>query len=156
MSKEEEKNETPSKRERVPIQDLMAIKETMNDLFSDLFTGKQIRSLPSGKEWVPFIDIYETKETIGILVDIPGMKPKDVEIIATPNQLIIKGERRPEKDVKQEEYILQEHYYGHFTRTIELPYPVKPKEIKALYKDGTLEIKLPKSRRGKSVKVDID
>lgn len=156
MSKEEEKNEAPLKRERVPIQDLMAIKETMNELFSDLFTGKQIRSLLSGKEWVPFIDIYETKETIGILVDIPGMKPKDVEIIATPNQLIIKGERRPEKDVKQEEYILQEHYYGPFVRAIDLPYPVKPKEIKALYKDGTLEIKLPKSRRGKSIKVDID
>lgn len=154
MSKEEEKES--SNPERVPIQDLLAIKDTMNELFSDLFTGRQIRALPSGKEWLPSIDMYETKELIAIQVDIPGMKPKDVEIIATPSTLTIKGERRPEKDVKKEEYIVQEHYYGPFIRTIDLPYPVRPKEIKALYKDGTLEIKLPKSKRGKSIKVDID
>lgn len=157
MAKEEEEEKgVGPKREKVPIADLMAIKETMNDLFTDLFSGKQIRALPGGKEWAPSVDIYETKEVIGIMVDIPGMKPKDVELIATPNSLIIKGERKLEREVKKEEYILQEHFYGPFVRTIDLPYPVKPKEIKALYKDGTLEIKLPKSKRGKSIKVDID
>lgn len=145
-------------RKKIPFSDLMNIKETMNELFSDLFSGRPLRSLSTMEGWQPAVDIYENREFLFILVDIPGMKAKDIDISATPETIIIKGERRPEREVRDEDYILREHFYGHFSRSIALPCPVKPREIKATYKDGTLEIKLPKSKagRGKGVRVDID
>lgn len=145
-------------QDKVPIQDLLNIQGTMNELFSDLFSGRQLRGLPMQDSWQPSVDIYENKEAIFILMDIPGMTPKDIDITATPENIIVKGERKAAKEIGDENYILREHYYGTFSRSIPLPYPVKPRDIKATYKDGTLELRLPKTKssRGKSVRIDIE
>ena len=144
--------------EKVPIRDLVNIQHTMNDLFSDLFSGRPVRSLSTQEVWNPPVDIYENKDAIYILMDIPGMTAKDIDITATTDTIIVKGERRPVKEIHDEDYILREHFYGEFSRSIPLPYPVKPRDIKATYKDGTLELRLPKTKsgRGKSVRIDIE
>jgi len=154
---EEPKNQ-PEEPDKVPIRDLMNIQETMNDLFKDLFSGKLAKSVLSTDSWLPLVDIYENKDAIYILMDIPGMTPKDIDITATPENIIVKGERKAAKEISDEDFILREHYYGQFSRSIPLPYPVKPRDIKATYKDGTLELRLPKSKtgRGKSVRIDVE
>lgn len=145
-------------QEQIPIRDLMNIQEAMNELFSDLFSGRPVRALPTQDSWQPPVDIYENKEAIFILMDIPGMTPRDIDITATPENIIVKGERKASKEVGDENYILREHYYGTFSRSIPLPYPVKPRDIKATYKDGTLELRLPKTKsgKGKSVRIDVE
>lgn len=157
---EEEKEKSPEgePQDKVPIRDLMNIQEAMNELFADLFSGKTIRGAAAQDSWQPAVDIYENKEAIFILMDIPGMTPKDIDITATPENIIVKGERRVSKEIGDENYILREHYYGSFSRSIPLPYPVKPRDIKATYKDGTLELRLPKTKtgKGKSVRIDVE
>lgn len=156
---EESKSKKPADDpEKIPIQDLVNIQETMNELFKDLFSGKLARSTPSLENWQPLVDIYENKEAIYILMDIPGMTPKDIDITATPENIIVKGERKASKEISDEDYILREHFYGQFSRSIPLPYPVKPRDIKATYRDGTLELRLPKSKtgKGKSVRIDVE
>jgi HSP20 family protein len=154
--KHEGAQEEPLKN--VHLKDLVNIRQTMNDLFSDLFSGKPIRSLLSQEQWFPPVDIYENKEFIYILMDIPGMTAKDIDITATQDSIVIKGERKPVKEVGTENYILKEHSYGEFSRSIPLPYPIKPREIKATYKDGTLELKLPKTKsgKGKTIRIDVE
>jgi HSP20 family protein len=154
--KPEERSEKET--EKVPIRDLVNIQHTMNELFSDLFSGKRLRSLSSAENWIPPVDIYENKDAIYILIDIPGMTAKDIDISATSDTIIVKGERKPSKEINEEDYILREHFYGQFSRSIPLPYPIKPKEVKATYKDGTLELRAPKmkSGRGKSIRIDIE
>lgn len=141
----------------IPIRDLFNIQETMNDMFSELFSGRQPRSA-APDSWSPQVDIYETKEAIYILMGIPGMTPKDLDITATPENLIIKGEKKSLRNVDDQDYILREHFYGTFTRSIPLPCPVKAREIKASYKDGMLELRLPKTKtgKGKSVRIELD
>ena|ERR1700687_1868359 len=155
---ESEKPPKEEQQDKVPMRDLLNIQETMNELFTDLFSGRQLRSTPNQDSWQPAVDIYENKESLFILMDIPGMTPKDIDITATPENIIVKGERKAAKEIGAESYIMREHYYGTFSRSIPLPYPVKPRDIKATYKDGTLELRLPKTKsgRGKSVRIDIE
>jgi len=145
-------------QDKIPMRDLLNIKETMDELFSDLFSGRPVRGVQVPDSWQPSVDIYENKDSIYILMDIPGMTPKDIDITATPENIIVKGERRPSKEIGDQDYILREHYYGTFSRSIPLPYPVKPRDIKATYKDGTLELRLPKTKsgKGKSVRIDVE
>ncbi|MCL4513293.1 MAG: Hsp20/alpha crystallin family protein [Candidatus Eremiobacteraeota bacterium] len=157
MPEEPEKTQEESSK-KVPIRDLVNIRQAMNDLFSDLFSGRPLRALFPQEQWAPPVDIYENKDAIYILMDIPGMTAKDIDITATQDTIVIKGERKPVKDIGSENYILKEHSYGEFSRTIPLPYAIKPREIKAMYKDGTLELKLPKAKsgKGKTIRIDIE
>jgi HSP20 family protein len=139
-----------------PFKDLHNLQERMNRLFEDSLMRPRIDEsrLMSGT-WTPLVDIYETKDTIVIRAEVPGVKQEDLNIEVNENTLILKGERKPDKEVKEENYHCIERSYGHFLRSFTLPRVVQQDKICARLKDGVLEITLPKADEAKSKQIEI-
>ena len=140
-----------------PTNSLTGIRGEMNRLFDDFFAGwpERRRGLLEG-EWAPSIDVAETDENIIVTVELPGVKQKDVEITITDGILILKGEKKEEKEVKEKNYHRIERSYGSFQRSISLPTGVKADKAKATYKDGVLQVAIPKTEEAKPKQIKID
>lgn len=106
----------------------------------------------------PTVDLFEDKEDVVVKAEMPGLEKKDVEVNLTDSRLTIKGEKKKEEEVKEEDYFYSERSYGAFARVLELPCKVKGDKVKASFKNGVLEVRLPKSEEAKarSVSVKID
>jgi len=113
-------------------------------------------SLSSGA-FVPPVDVYEDEQGIHVKVEVPGIDEKDIDIRLENNMLTIRGERKMEKEIKEENYHRVERRYGSFTRNFSLPNTVNPDDVKATYNKGVLSIHLGKraEARPKQIKVDI-
>ncbi len=107
---------------------------------------------------MPSIDVYEEKDSVVVKAELPGMKKEDIEVNLAGENLTIKGEKKEDKEVKEDDYYRRERSYGSFLRTVSLPCEVKSDEIKASFKDGVLEVRVPKTEdaKKKSVAVKID
>jgi len=101
------------------------------------------------------IDVYQTKDNIIIKSTLAGVDPQDLSIALDNEVLTIKGERKKEKTIEQQDYFYQECYWGKFSRSIILPLEVKADKIKAIIKNGVLTITLPKVKKTKTVKIKI-
>lgn len=99
--------------------------------------------------------MYETDSEVVVKVELPGVKKEDVEVLVRDNNLIIRGEKKEEREEKTETYNRIERVYGKFERVVALPAEVKLEGIKAEFKDGVLEIRLPKEKTSKEVKIQI-
>jgi HSP20 family protein len=110
----------------------------------------------STTEWNPSVDIFETDSAVVVKVEVPGMNPKDFDVRLENNVLMLKGERKFEKETKEENYHRVERSYGSFSRTFALPTGVKEDKITAEYRDGILKIVLPKKEevKPKSIKIE--
>jgi HSP20 family protein len=135
------------------------MQERMNKLFEDVmkspYRSDEGLSTPS---WAPAVDIYETDKEIVMKAELPEMQEKDIEIKVEDNILILSGERRMEKEVKEENYHRIERAYGSFNRSFTLPRTVDRDNIKASYKDGVLKVLLPKKEevKPKQIKIDVN
>jgi HSP20 family protein len=109
------------------------------------------------RDWKPLVDVVETKENILLKVEVPGVKQEDINISIEDNTLTVKGERKYESQVDEEGYSRFERTYGAFQRSVQLPPTVDADRVKAGYKDGVLEIQLPKREEAKpkTVKVEV-
>jgi HSP20 family protein len=116
---------------------------TMGDFGTWPF-GRWHRTAPIVQEWLPDIDIYERDEKIVVKMDLPGLKPEDIEITLEGDMLVITGKREEEKEVKEENYYCSERAFGEFSRTIRLPEGVTAGSIEATFKEGVLEVTVPK------------
>jgi len=107
---------------------------------------------------IPSLDVYEEKDSVVVKAELPGLKKEDVEVNLAGENLTIKGEKKEDKEVKEDDYYRRERSYGSFLRTIALPCEVKSDEIKASFKDGVLEVRMPKTEEAKkkSISVRID
>lgn len=107
---------------------------------------------------MPSLDVYEEKDAVVVKAELPGMKKEDVEVNLAGETLTIKGEKKEGKEVKEDDYYRRERSYGSFLRTVALPCEVKSDEIKASFKDGVLEIRMPKTEEAKkkSIAVNIE
>jgi HSP20 family protein len=107
--------------------------------------------------FAPEVDVKDEKDQIVVRADIPGVKKEDLAISVREDVLTLKGERKEEQEKKGKDYFYSERFYGAFSRTIGLPAAVKADNVKATYKDGVLEIRLPKDENAKphEVKVQI-
>ncbi|MDH5667066.1 MAG: Hsp20/alpha crystallin family protein [Nitrospira sp.] len=107
---------------------------------------------------MPSIDVYEEKDSVVVKAELPGMTKGDIEVNLEGENLTIKGEKKEDKEVKEDNYYRRERSYGSFLRTVALPSEVKQDEVKASFKDGILEIRMPKTEEAKkkSVSVKID
>jgi len=107
---------------------------------------------------MPSIDVYEEKDSVVVKAELPGMTKEDIEVNLAGENLTIKGEKKEDKEVKEDNYYRRERSYGSFMRTVALPSEVKSDDIKASFKDGILEIRMPKTEEAKkktiSVKID--
>jgi HSP20 family protein len=134
----------------------MAIRDEMNRLFHDLFRGDDSRegSWWTGA-WTPAVEMYETGAELMLKAELPGFSIEDVQIELKDNTLTLKGERKRELDVKEDQYHRVERAYGAFQRSFILPALVDTDKAEATLKDGVLELKLPKTEEAKPKRIAI-
>jgi HSP20 family protein len=114
------------------------------------------RRLPAReREWSPALEVFEKEDKYVVKAELPGLKEEDVDISVSDDTLCLKGEKRTENEVKEEEYHWSERTYGSFLRTIKLPSNVDTKKIEAEYENGMLEITLPKMAEVKPKKITV-
>jgi len=106
----------------------------------------------------PAVDVFEEKDDIVVKAELPGIEKDNIEVNLADHHLTIKGEKRKEEEVKQEHYYRSERSYGSFMRTVELPKDVHADRVKASFKNGILEVRLPKTEeaKAKEIKVKVD
>jgi HSP20 family protein len=137
-----------------PLRDLDRMRSEMDRLWETFFEGKPRRRMDEG-EWLPSIDVSETKNDLVVKAELPGMDPKDIDISLNDGYLTLKGEKKQEREEKEEDYHYIERSYGSFTRSVHLPKEVKRDKIAASYKNGILKITLPKSEEAKKEEIKI-
>jgi len=106
-------------------------------------------------EWTPALDVYELNEEIVVKAEIPGIEPKDVQVNLNHQMLTIAGEKKFEKELKDEKFYRMERASGSFARTVNLPTPVDGSKVTALFKNGILTVTLPKSPVAKGSMIPI-
>jgi HSP20 family protein len=105
---------------------------------------------------MPAVDMHETKDDLVLRVEVPGVREKDVAVSITGDLLTVRGERRWEDESKDQKFLHVERVYGQFERMIQLPMAVQTDKVKASYRDGVLEIKLPKAEELKPREIKIE
>ena len=136
-----------------PFRDMLSLRADMDRLFSSLFGG--FREEREGF-WAPIVDIEEDNENITVKAEIPGMKKDDIKVSVKGNMLTITGERKQESETKEKTFHRVERSYGKFSRMITLPSDVEADKVKASYKDGILNITLPKPEAIKPKHIDVE
>ncbi len=142
-----------------PFEDLRKMRREVERLLEDLFNRRPPRELATiGIEWEPSVEMFETDNEVVVKAALPNIDPKQVDITVTNDAVTLKGEARYEEESKGRNYYTHELQYGTFLRNLPLLAEVKGPEAKATYKDGVLEVRVPKSERAKAtaVKVKID
>jgi len=139
-----------------PFRDLISIQDRMNRLFEQTLSRSRGEEGVSATTWTPAVDIYETADTIVMKAELPGVAREDIQIQINENTLTLQGERRFAKDVQEENYLRLERAYGGFHRSFTLPATVQQDKIRALFKDGVLELVLPKAEDSKPKRISIE
>ena len=139
-----------------PFSNLVTAQQEFDRLFKDAFTPFFGEGELSTHTWAPPVDIYETENDIVLKAELPGVDPKDVEVRVEDSTLYLKGERKFEKEVKNESYHRVERSYGSFARSFSLPNSINAEKVKAEFKDGLLTLTLPKREEAKPKKVTIE
>jgi HSP20 family protein len=139
-----------------PFRDFMSLRDEMNRLFNELTgEGRGEGGLwPSGS-WSPAVDIYETDDALILQAELPGFSKEDVNVEIKDNTLLLSGSRQRQADVKEENYHRTERSYGGFQRSFLLPATIDQQKVTASYKDGVLELRLPKAESAKARRIAI-
>ncbi len=136
-----------------PFRDLITLRDKMNRLFEDAVRGEEKDLISSS--WAPAVDIYETENELVLAAEVPGVDEKDVEISVEDNTLSIRGERKFQKETKEENYHRIERSYGSFYRSFTLPNYIDQEKIHAEHESGILKVHMPKKPEVKPRKVRI-
>lgn len=105
--------------------------------------------------WTPALDVSEDKDNVYVRVELPGMRKEDIDLSLHNGSLSISGERKSEEQFKDAEVYRAERFFGRFQRTVTLPTPVAADKVKAQYKDGILNVTLPKAEEAKPKHIDV-
>jgi HSP20 family protein len=127
----------------------------MDRLFERAFgrTTPERHTVPMVRGWAPAVEMFEREKEVVVRTEVPGMSKEEIDISILGNTLSISGERKSEEEVKEDDYYCCEHSYGKFRRNITLPQGVDAENIKASYKNGILEVVLPKTEEAKPKKI---
>ena len=136
-----------------PFRGVSSLQEQINRLFSETFD----RSSDEGSltPWAPAVDIYETEHELVVQADLPDVKPEELDIRVENNILTIRGERKFEQKVNENNYLRVERSYGSFSRSFSLANTVNTEAIKADYKDGVLTLRIPKREEAKPKQIKV-
>ena len=139
-----------------PWRDMSTLQNRINTLFDEPFfrSGRSDDELSLGS-WNPAVDMFEDDDKIVIKAELPGVDKKDISVDVQDRVLTLSGERNYDHEVKEENYYRRERSYGKFQRTFTLPADVDSDKIKAEFKDGVLQIEIPKPEEKKAKKVTI-
>lgn len=139
-----------------PFVELERMRRQVDRLLADVFPKTAIRELAIPQwEWEPPVEMFETENEVVIRAALPNIDPKHVDITVTGDAITLKGETKQEEEQKGRNYYRHELKYGAFVRTLPFFAEVKPAEAKATYKDGVLEVKVPKTERAKATAVKV-
>jgi len=132
----------------------LTLQDEVNRLFEDNFTRERSGHADLGT-WAPPVDIYETENELVVKAELPDFQDKDIDVRITNNTLTIRGERKFEKDLKEENYLRIERAYGSFVRSFSLPNTVSAENIRADYRNGVLTLHMAKREESKPKQIKI-
>ena len=136
------------------IPNFNALQDQVNKLFENSFHGQGENAAITS--WAPSVDIYETENELVLKADLPGVSEKEIDIRVENDMLTVRGERKFETEVKEDNYLRVERTYGSFSRSFALPNTVNTEAINAEYKNGVLTVQLPKRAESKPKQVKIN
>ncbi|MCM8794342.1 MAG: Hsp20/alpha crystallin family protein [Candidatus Omnitrophica bacterium] len=138
-----------------PFRELENLQKEMNRLFEHtLWPAREFIPLEKG-EWLPAMDVREEKDRILVRADLPGMKQEEIRVEVEDGALVIRGERKREAETKEGRNCRIERSYGAFLRSFTLPSSVDETKVSAVYKNGVLEVTLPKREGAKPKQISI-
>jgi len=133
---------------------LASLQDQVNRLFEDNVTCD--RSGPADlATWAPVVDIYETENELVVKADLPDLEDKDIDVGVENNTLTIRGERKFEKNINEENYLRVERAYGPFMRSFSLPNTVSSENVRAEYRNGVLSLHMAKREESKPKQIKI-
>src|SRR5277367_6116619 len=138
-----------------PFREFSTLQDRMNRLFRDTYHEGGDESLTTSS-FAPAVDVYEDEHNVTLKVEIPGIDEKDIDIRLENTTLTVHGERKIEKEEKEENYRRVERHYGAFTRTFTLPTTVDSEKVSANYDKGVLKITLPKKAEAKPKQIKVN
>lgn len=139
-----------------PLSELEAMSSHLNRIFGRAAVpGGAGHDMLKMADWTPSVDISETDKEFVIKAEIPGVKKEDVKVTIESGMLTIKGERKMEKEEKGKKFHRVERSYGSFVRSFRIPDGVDESKVKAEFKDGVMNVALPKSEKAKSKALEI-
>src|SRR5215467_7683471 len=137
-----------------PFREFTTLQDRMNRLFRDSF-GDREEALTTST-FAPPVDVYEDEHSVTLKIEVPGIEEKDIDVRVENNTLTVHGERKIEKEEKEENYRRVERQYGSFTRTFTLPQTVDTENVSATYEKGVLKITLPKKAEAKPKQIKVN
>jgi HSP20 family protein len=140
-----------------PMREMMTMRDQMDRLVNQFFGrggGEEAEGWVTGG-WTPPVEIYDTGDALVVRVELPGIAKEDVHVEVHENTLSLRGERKPDASIKEGQYHRQERAYGPFQRSFRLLVQVDTTKVQASYRDGLLELRLPKSEAAKPKRITI-
>jgi HSP20 family protein len=152
--KTKELMKTEAARSLTPLWELERL---FDDFFRRPFAPLSLPRLrfAAAEEIVPSVDIFEANGDVVLKVELPGIKKEDIEVTLTDSDITISGEKKKEEEVKRKDFYKYERSYGSFCRTFSLSAEVNADKVKSTFKDGVLEVRMPKSEKAKSKEVKV-
>ena len=142
----------------VTRRDFSTVQERVNRILRESFSPESPEEALTTSNFAPPVDVYEDEHNITLKIEVPGIDENDINVSIENNTLTVRGERRFEKDEKEENFHRVERMYGSFTRSFTLPNTVDPEQVSALYEKGVLKIRLAKKAEAKPklIKVNVE
>jgi HSP20 family protein len=138
-----------------PFREFVTLQDRMNRLFRDSFGPEGRDEALTTTTFAPPVDVYEDEHNITLKIEVPGIDEKDIDVRVENNTLTVHGERKFEKEEKEENYRRVERQYGSFTRSFTLPPTVDPEQVQADYDKGMLKIQLAKKAEAKPKQIKV-
>ena len=137
-----------------PFREVATLQDRVNRLFRESYNAGNDESLTTST-FAPAVDVYEDEHKVTLKIEVPGIDEKDIDVRVENNTLTVHGERKIEKEEKEENYRRVERNYGSFTRTFTLPTAVDTENVSANYDKGVLKINLPKKAEAKPKQIKV-
>jgi HSP20 family protein len=138
-----------------PFREFATLQDRINRVFRDSYTGGDRDESLTTSSFAPAVDVYEDEQKVTLKIEVPGSEEKDIDVRVENNTLTVHGERKIEKEEKEENYRRVERQYGSFTRTFTLPQTVDTENVSANYDKGVLKISLPKKAEAKPKQIKV-
>lgn len=139
-----------------PWREMARMDREMEDLFGRFFREwPWARGAGEIRGWAPAVDMMDRKDEVIIRADLPGLEQKDIEVNVGEGALTIRGQRKGDQEVKEENSYYAERWTGSFARSVALPPGVDAEKIRATFKNGVLEVHLPKTKEAKGKKIEV-
>jgi len=130
------------------------LERDMEDVFSRFFRPWP-RLAGEMRGWAPAVDMVDRKDEIVLRADLPGLDQKDVEMTVEDGTMTIRGERKEDKEAKDDDYYACERWTGAFSRSVALPPGIDAERVRATFRNGVLEVHFPKTKEAKAKKIEI-